>query len=275
MKISIVTVSYNQSPFLEQCICSVIKQDYPNIEYIVVDPGSRDGSRKIIERYAHHVDKIIFQPDSGPADGLNKGFAEATGDIFGFINADDALLPGALTNVAMTMKNKPDIDVVCGHIYQVDEQLNLIRRLRATFYTPFVYVYGGVQTTQQGTFIRKCAFKKTNGFNPNNKTSWDAELLLDIALTGGKFFVLNKYLAIFRVYKDSISGSGRFAIEYENDLERYFQKVIQRPYRKSDRFLSKWYRIIKWSHDPIGLLYRICDALLCPYIHQKISLPHV
>jgi len=88
MRVSIVTISYNQARFLEQAIRSVINQDYPDIEYIVVDPGSTDGSRGIIEKYQNRIDKIIFDPDEGPADGLNKGFAHATGDIFGFINAD-------------------------------------------------------------------------------------------------------------------------------------------------------------------------------------------
>ena len=84
MKFSIVTISYNQAQFLEQAIRSVIEQDYPDVEYIVVDPGSTDGSREIIERYRDRIDRIIFEPDKGPADGLNKGFAQATGDVFGF-----------------------------------------------------------------------------------------------------------------------------------------------------------------------------------------------
>ncbi len=78
MKVSVVTISYNQAEFLEQCIRSVIEQDYDDIEYIVVDPGSTDGSRDIIEKYHDYIDHIIFEPDCGPADGLNKGFAHAT-----------------------------------------------------------------------------------------------------------------------------------------------------------------------------------------------------
>ena len=93
MKISIVTVSFNQADYLEQAIRSVVEQDYSDIEYIVVDAGSTDGSREIIER--DRIATVVFEPDREPADGLNKGFARATGDIFGYINADDAYLPGA------------------------------------------------------------------------------------------------------------------------------------------------------------------------------------
>jgi len=269
MRVSIVTISYNQAAFLEQAICSIINQQYSNIEYIVVDPGSTDGSRDLIRRYRDRIDKIIFEPDRGPADGLNKAFSQATGDIFGFINADDALLPGAVKSVVQTMIDKPEIDVVCGHIYKVDENLNVIRRLRATAYTPIRYVYGGVQTTQQGTFFRRQAYHKTLGFNANNQTSWDAELFLDIGLSGGKFFVLNKYLAIFRVYNDSISGSGRLSDEYAKDLERYFQKVINRSHKNIDWFISKFFKITKWGYDPKGFFNRAYDTFLRPLVGQK------
>ena len=95
MRVSIVTISFNQAEFLERAIRSVIEQDYPDVEYIVVDPGSTDGSREIIEKYRSRISKVILEPDTGPANGLNKGFAAATGEIFGYINADDAFLPKA------------------------------------------------------------------------------------------------------------------------------------------------------------------------------------
>ena len=80
MKVTIVSISFNQAAFLEQAIRSVVDQDYGNIEYIIVDPGSTDGSHEIIERYRDRITKVIIEPDEGPADGLNKGFAHATGE---------------------------------------------------------------------------------------------------------------------------------------------------------------------------------------------------
>ena len=96
-RVSIVTISFNQAAFLERAIRSVVEQNYPLVEYIVVDPGSTDGSRDIIEKYRSRISKIIYEKDSGPANGLNKGFEAASGEIFGYINADDAYLPGALS----------------------------------------------------------------------------------------------------------------------------------------------------------------------------------
>ena len=84
MKISLVTISYNQDRFLEQAIQSVLDQDYPDLEYIVVDPGSTDRSRDIIASFGDRIESVILSPDNGPPQGLNRGFAEATGQVFGF-----------------------------------------------------------------------------------------------------------------------------------------------------------------------------------------------
>jgi glycosyltransferase involved in cell wall biosynthesis len=98
MRISIVTISFNQGKFLRQCIDSILTQTDCDVEYIVVDPGSTDGSRALIESYGDRIIKV-FEPDEGPADGLNQGFKCATGEIYGFVNADDYLLPGSLKHV--------------------------------------------------------------------------------------------------------------------------------------------------------------------------------
>ena len=95
-RITVVTATLNQAPFLEECLCSVLDQGYPNLEYIVVDGGSTDGSVEIIRRYAQHLAYWVSEPDGGMASGLNKGFARATGDVMGWINSDDVLSPSSL-----------------------------------------------------------------------------------------------------------------------------------------------------------------------------------
>ena len=108
MKFSIVTISLNQARFVEHAIRSVIDQDYSEIEYIVVDPGSTDGSWEIIERYHAEIDKIILEPDDGPGQGLNRGFAQSTGEICGCINADDFYEPGAFGHAAYLFQKNPN-----------------------------------------------------------------------------------------------------------------------------------------------------------------------
>ena len=109
MKFSIVTVSFNQRQYLEEALASVLGQDYPAIEYIVVDPGSTDGSRELIESFRDRLASMIFEPDQGAADGLNKGFQQASGDIFAFLNSDDVLLPGAMKSGKPGVRAEPEL----------------------------------------------------------------------------------------------------------------------------------------------------------------------
>lgn len=113
-RISIVTPSFNQGQFIEETIRSVLLQGYPNLEYIVMDGGSKDGSVGIIKKYAPWLAHWESQPDRGQSHAINKGFAKSTGDIMGWLNSDDILLPHALFNIA-TAFQKTNCDICSGH----------------------------------------------------------------------------------------------------------------------------------------------------------------
>lgn len=241
--ISLVTISFNQAHFLSECIESVVSQKAPGVEYIVVDPGSEDGSRELLRARKPDIDHLVLEPDTGPADGLNKGFARASGDIFGFINADDRLLPSAIDYVRRYFAAHPEVDVLCGAIRIIDEKGRASLRCRiADRFNVRRYAAGLCIVAQQATFFRSSAFELVGGFNEANRVAWDGELLADLALVDARFARVRKVLGDFRVYRGTISGSGS---SYREKLNRYYEgierKLIEhgiRPYSRSARKLG-------------------------------------
>lgn len=250
MKISIVTISFNQVRFLQRAIESVLNQSGCDLEYIVVDPGSTDGSRDIIERYKGHIAKIILEPDQGPPDGLNKGFASATGQIGGYLNADDEFLPGALADVVVSFQSNPSSDVIYGDGYIVDESGRITREFLSTPFSARAYVYGRTWVMQQATFFRLNAFRKTGGFRMESKTAWDGDLLVDFALSGARLVHVPRRWGLFRIYPDSITGSNRLRREFKTDQQRIFQRVMLRDPFWYDSALEEAARLIRLASHP-------------------------
>jgi len=226
LKISIVTIALNQVEFIEECIRSVIEQSYVDLEYIVIDPGSTDGTRDVLNKYADCISKIVHEPDDGPADGLNKGFSHATGDVLAYINADDLLVPGAPTFVAEWFSKHPEIDILCGAIRIIDRHgRSSLRKRTADRFDLANYAAGICTVGQQATFFRRTAFEAAGGFNAANRITWDGELLVDMALAGCRFATVNKILGEFRIYPNSITGSNKFLDKQKSEFERIRAKL--------------------------------------------------
>lgn len=256
VKFSIVTISYNQAQFLDQSIQSILNQDYPNLEYIIVDAESSDGSQDIINQYSGKISTVILEPDQGPADGLNKGFKVATGDWLAFINADDALSQGALNSVNRYLARHPDAEIIMGGGDIVDASGALIKPIRPHNFTLTKWLYGASEFIQQGMFFHRSAYEKTAGFNVGNHTCWDAELLADMLLTGAKPVCCDDVLGLFRIHEKSITGSGRLNSEYEKDKKRIFERVMGMATRRSDRLYRTYYRASKWLSNPTYYIKR-------------------
>lgn len=260
MKVSIVTISYNQAEYLERALQSVIRQKGEiELEYIVVDAGSTDNSRELIESYRDDIDHIIFEPDEGPSDGLNKGFAYATGDIYGYLNADDEFIEGALHEAVEYFMNHPDIDVVSAHGEIIDENDKLLQRCFSHKFNLQRYAEGNCVVVQQSTFFRAQTFKSAFGFNKNNRVSWDGELMVDMALDKARFDRLHRYWSRFRVYSDSISGSGAFLTKAVKEHERISAKVGAN--NKHGKLKNRINWLISRLSDPILLFIRIKDGI--------------
>ena len=257
MKVSIVTISFNQAQFLEQAIRSVIDQDYPDVEYIVVDPGSTDCSLEIIDRYRDKIDKVILEPDNGPADGLNKGFDCAQGEVYGFLNADDVLAPGAIKQVVCFIADHPEIDVVSGHCWIIDAKGNIKRRFYSDRYSLMMARYGASILAQPSTFFRADVYRLAGGFNTANRSNWDGELFVDMALAGVRFAVAPMFLSKYRVHSTSITGTGKLHIMHEAHRKRMFEKIARRPQSWADNFVALVARFVRKLLNPRDTIERI------------------
>lgn len=123
MKVSLITVTLNSERFLEECILSVVNQDHKDIEYIVIDGGSTDGTRAIIEKYSDFITRWISVKDDGMYDAINTGMREATGEIIGTLNSDDILAStDVISSIAACFTEKPDVDALYGDLVYVDQK---------------------------------------------------------------------------------------------------------------------------------------------------------
>lgn len=222
-RISIVTISYNQGRFLDACLQSIEAQIYGNLQHVVVDGGSTDESVPTIMRYAerarsYHV-RWLSEQDNGPADGLNKGFNLTDGDVLGFINADDMLLPGALQSIGRYFSSS-NLAMVQGGGIVIDERGSIARAIAPVPFTAQSYVSRRAVIFQPALFFRRNVFDAVGGFNRMNHTCWDAEFFLDASLHGYNIGWLPELIAGFRLHPESKSGSQQDARRIEPDRER-------------------------------------------------------
>ena len=263
MKFSVVTISYNQAPFLEQAIVSVLSQSGVDIEYIVVDPGSTDGSREIIERYRDRIAHVIYEKDDGPADGLNKGFALATGDIYCYLNSDDEFEPNAFQTIASFFFSHPGADVVCGHCWLIDERGRRLRRVWSDPYHRKLVAYGCAIQIQPSTYIRSNTFRRSGGLNVRNRISWDAELMLDLVISGACIEVIDRFLSLYRVHPTSITGAAlHLDLQHEWSQMR-FEKLMGRSSNRRDYYIRKLMLILRQLRNPPAFFERL--------FHGKVS----
>lgn len=202
--VSIVTPSFNQAPFLEQTIRSVLDQGYPAIEYIVVDGGSTDGSLEIVRRYAGRLAHWVSESDLGQTDAINKGFAMATGTIFAWLNSDDTYNPGAVPEAVAYLQDHPEVGMVYGNAYYIDETGRRIGRYPAKA-TDYRGLRRGVNTVcQQSMFFRAALWNQVGPLDPTFYYAMDYDLWVRIAKIAPIAFH-DRYWSNFRMHSNSKS----------------------------------------------------------------------
>ena len=226
MKISIVTPVYNSAPFVDEAITSVLSQRDSGVqlEYIVVDGGSTDGSLDIVRQHDADISLIISESDRGPADAVNKGLRRASGDILCWLNADDRYYPGALNRVVSTMAEHPQTALVFGHCPIIDTAGREIRRGITLFKEAFFPLSSRFTIqcinylSQPATFFRRAAFEKAGPLREDLTAAWDYDLFLRLWRHGSAVRVGGDPLAAFRWHETSISGR-QFRLQFKEEWD--------------------------------------------------------
>jgi glycosyltransferase involved in cell wall biosynthesis len=230
-KISVITPSYNQGQYLEETILSVLSQNYPNLEYIIIDGGSTDNSVEVIKKYASQITYWQSEKDKGQADAINKGFERATGDILCWLNSDDYYTPGTLQFVANTLDCQKK-EILFGEVnhykesdgsYLMSNVSNKLKNYRLELYDYII---------QPGSFWTRKTWEQTGVLNTELHFVFDWDWFLRAQQNQTKFTYTHRNMAVYRIHEAHKTGTGgeKRIKEIEYMLRAYSNEKILNAY---------------------------------------------
>ncbi|MEM6793420.1 MAG: glycosyltransferase family 2 protein [Acidobacteriota bacterium] len=242
-RLTVITPSFNQAEFLETTLRSVLLQGYPNLEYLVYDGGSSDGSVRILERYQDRLSYWQSAPDGGQSAAINAGFARGSGEVFNWLNSDDYLLPGALRRVALAHLEAGNPHAVyAGAGIRVDAEGRLLYRSpirrpggdRSPFSTPII---GGVQASW---FWTRRLWDLIGGLDDSLDFAMDVDLHLKLISSPGDLVAIDHDLAAFRVHGEA--KTSRDAFPAVREREKLMRSFLGTPAFPDDARHRAWLR---------------------------------
>ncbi|MBO9640294.1 MAG: glycosyltransferase [Siphonobacter aquaeclarae] len=251
-KISVITPSYNQAEFLERTLLSILNQNYPNLELIVMDGGSTDGSADVIRKYEKYITYWVSEKDGGQTAAINAGFRKATGDWVTFQNSDDVFAPNALLTVGKAIRSFPDVSVFYGNLLMIDENDLVFEHKKQIPFWPAAQVYEGMQVFNQCMVFRRELLTRHGYLDEGFQFAFDYEICTRWSvLPEIRFRLLNDFWACFRQHQAAKSSTinhigmeehARIKATYATQLKSTLPEKLLFPYirfRKLAYFLGK------------------------------------
>lgn len=223
--VTIITPSYNQGRFIEETLLSVLNQDYPNIEYIVMDGSSTDNTLEILKKYSTRI-TWFSEKDKGQSDAINKGFRLAKGEVIAWLNSDDTYLPGAIRKAVDYLYTNPEAKFVYGEGYHISENGEVLER-----YPTEQFSYSHLAETcficQPTTFWKKEIFETVGFLNTDLQYAMDYDYWIRIAKKYKSLYYINEYLANSRMYPENKTLSKRVEAhaEFLDIIKNHYGKV--------------------------------------------------
>ncbi len=229
--VSIVMPSFNQAPFLEEAILSILDQRDQLHEFIILDGGSTDGSVEIIEKYASEIDHWQSKPDGGQSKAIAEGFGRCTGDVMNWINSDDAILPGAIYAIRERFAADEEIGLVEGNTVIVDAESNILRCDRRAGPGRWWVRHGYLRTHQPSTFFRRELFNQVGGLDLDLQCTMDTDLWYRL-IPMTKCVRMKRYIGVHRVHEDAKGESwGEVYATERAVLDQRYPQFRKRPIR--------------------------------------------
>lgn len=231
--LSIVMPSFNQARFLEEAIGSVLSQRDRVKEFFVLDAGSTDGSREIIEKYSDQIDWWRSAPDGGQSNAIADGFERATGDVLTWLNSDDALLPGAIDALLDCFDADPELGLVEGDTVVVDGDSRVKRCDRRAGPSRQWMRYGYMRIHQPSTFFRRDVYERVGGVDRSLHCVMDTELWYRI-LSNTKAKRLDRYCGVHRIHEDAKGSADIWSAKYQaerDSIEKKYPDICRHPVR--------------------------------------------
>ncbi|GAB4043917.1 glycosyltransferase family 2 protein [Spirosoma litoris] len=224
LKISIITPSYNQGQYLERTIQSVLNQNYPNLEYLIIDGGSSDNSVDIIKKYSKHISYWVSEKDKGQSDAINKGLSLVTGEIIGWINSDDVLIAGSLAYINNYFQTNRNVELLNGSVIEIDKEDKCLKIIYGIFSKWFTS-HGSYNILQPSMVWRKSVLKKIGLLNNDYHACMDLEFLIRAYENNISIRQTTASIGAIRIYDATKTASGgQIWIDDENRIAKVYGK---------------------------------------------------